>query len=80
MFWIIRIYQIPSSQNKALKTPFICSHLPTRIAFSNAVATDAVNRHKSDACLRSPHRKQIIVYVGVPIGVGEYECKDTKIF
>ena len=53
---------------------------PTRIAFSNAVATDAVNRHKSEACLRSPHRKQRIVYIGVPIGVGEYGCKDTKIF
>ena len=30
----------------------------------------AVNRHKSDARLRSPHRKQSVIYVGVPIGVG----------
>ena len=43
------ICEILTSQNKALKTPFICSHLPT------------------------PSRTY-------SLGVGEYECKDTKIF
>ena len=69
MFWIIfEFARFRLAKTKRLRR-LLCPY-PTRIAFSNAVATDAARRHKSDACLRSPHRKQSVIYVGVPIGVG----------
>ena len=74
----IRIYQIQISQNKARKTPFICPVFSHPVAFSNAVASDAVNGIKATRASALPTANILLVCVGEPTAWAEYGYKDTK--